>query len=86
MEDIVLLEGIDPVWDIDWAGYQWVVDIVLEIGKGNLDRQGQDNLDKRSDTVDNPAAARRVDMDKRLLEVVDIFVDQEGGEEPCLEV
>lgn len=66
---------------------------VEDIDLGNLEYRAQDSLDnhKHSGTVDNSAAVRRVDIvDKHLLEVVNMLVDQEEEEdedkEPRLEV
>jgi hypothetical protein len=54
-----------------------------DIDLGNLEHQPQDSLANRkhSDTVDNPAAVDRVNIvDKHLLEVADMLVDQEKDE------
>ena len=57
---------------------------VEDIDLGNLEYQAQDSLGnhKHSDTVHKSAAVHRVDIvDKHLLEVVDMLVDQEEDED-----
>jgi hypothetical protein len=80
---------VHTVLEMDPAKGETVKDIDL----GNLEYQVQDSLDnhKDSDTADNSVAVRRVDIvDKHLLEVVNMLVDQEvdedGDKEPRLEV
>jgi len=53
----------------------------VDIDLGNLKHQAQDSLanHKHSDKVDNPAVVDRVNIvDKRLLEVANMLVDQEN--------
>lgn len=83
------IDHIDPEFDPVKGNDYLLGDMDL----GNPEHQAQDSLDnhKHSDTVDNSEAVRRVNIvDKHLLEVVNMLVDQEEEEdvdkEPRLEV